>query len=170
MQGRIFLGDKTQSAPTYVFGGRDRMDEAYDRVRSVRGERYRYVRNFHPELPYAQYINYQDEMPVMQDWRRLAFAGKLNPVQMQFFARTKPREELFDPETDPYEVKNLADSPGHQHVLKAMRAALDSWIVDTKDLGGVPEKELIRRGLVRDMLATEYEARVKVHPTTPPVP
>jgi hypothetical protein len=40
----------------------------------------------------------------------------------------------------------------------------------TKDLGGVPEKELIARGLVRDVLSTEYDARVKLHPKTPPVP
>ena len=37
-------------------------------------------------------------------------------------------------------------------------------------LGEVPEKELIKRGLVRDVLSTEYDARVKLHPKTPPVP
>ena len=30
------------------------MDEAYDRIRSVRDKRYQYIRNFHPEIPYAQ--------------------------------------------------------------------------------------------------------------------
>jgi uncharacterized sulfatase len=170
MQGRVFLGEKTQPAPKYVFSCRDRMDETYDRIRSVRGERYRYVRNFHPELPYAQYINYMDQMPIMQEWRRLAFAGKLNPVQMQFFARTKPKEELYDLDADPHEVRNLADSSAHQAVLKEMRAALDKWIKDTKDLGEVPEQELINRGLVRDLLNNEYAERLKLHPKTPPVP
>jgi uncharacterized sulfatase len=170
MQGRVFLGDRTQPAPKFVFSARDRMDETYDRVRSVRGERFRYVRNFHPELPYAQYLNYLDEMPIMQDWRRLAFAGKLNRTQMLFFARTKPKEELYDLERDPYEVNNLAGSPEHEATLKGMRAALDKWMADTKDLGGVPETELIQRGLVRDVLSTEYEARIKLHPKTPPVP
>jgi hypothetical protein len=37
-----------------------------------------------------------------------------------------------------------------------MRAALDRWIEDTGDLGAVPERELIRRGLVADRLAA-YE-------------
>jgi uncharacterized sulfatase len=170
MQGRVFLGDKAQPAPKYVFSCRDRMDETFDRIRSVRGERYRYVRNFHPELPYAQYINYMDEMPILKEWRRLAFAGKLNPVQMQFFARTKPKEELYDLEADPHEVKNLADSPDHQATLKEMRAALDQWIKDTKDLGEVPEQELINRGLVEDKLNKEYAERLKLHPKTPPVP
>jgi len=33
-----------------------------------------------------------------------------------------------------------------------MRRALEKWINDTKDLGEFPETELIRRGLVRDVL------------------
>jgi hypothetical protein len=51
-----------------------------------------------------------------------------------------------------------------------MSDALDKWIKDTKDLGEVPEKELIKRGIVKDVLTTEYDARVKLHPTAPPVP
>jgi uncharacterized sulfatase len=172
MQGRVILGDKTGPAPKYVFAARDRMDETYDRVRSVRGERYRYVRNFHPELPYMQYINYMDEMPIMREWRRLAFEGKLNRTQMLFMSRTKPKEELYDLEKDPYEINNIAEAESVeiQRVRKEMSVALDKWIVDTKDLGEVPEKELIKRGLVRDLLTAEYDARVKLHPKTPPVP
>ncbi len=172
MQGRVFLGDKTQPAPKFLFAARDRMDETYDRIRSVRGERYRYVRNFHPELPYMQYINYMDEMPIMRDWRRLAFEGTLNKTQMLFMSRTKPKEELYDLEKDPHEINNLAtaESAELQKIRKEMSDALDKWIVDTKDLGEVPEKELIKRGLVKDVLSTEYDARVKLHPKTPPVP
>lgn len=170
MQGRVFLGDTARPAPSFLFAARDRMDEAYDRVRSVRSHRYRYVRNFHPELPYMQYINYQDEMPIMREWRRLAFEGRLNPTQMLFMSRTKPREELYDLETDPHEVRNLAGSPEQADILRQMRAALDRWIRDTKDLGEVSEQELIARGVVRDVLVTEYEARRKLHPKTPPVP
>ncbi len=172
MQGRVMLGDKTQPPPKYLFAARDRMDETYDRIRSVRGPRYRYIRNFHPELPYFQYINYMDEMPILQDWRRLAFAGKLNETQMLFMSRTKPREELYDLENDPYETVNLAlaESVQLQNVRQEMSAALDKWMVDTKDLGGVPEKELIQQGVVKDVLSTEYDARVKLHPKTPPVP
>jgi N-sulfoglucosamine sulfohydrolase len=172
MQGRVMLGDKTQPPPKYLFAARDRMDETYDRIRSVRGPRYRYVRNFHPELPYFQYINYMDEMPILQDWRRLAFAGQLNPTQMLFMSRTKPPEELYDLEKDPFEINNLAqaESAELQKVRQEMSAALDTWIVETKDLGAVPEKALIKQGIVKDVLSTEYDARVKLHPKTSPVP
>ena len=38
----------------YVFAARDRMDETFDRIRAVRDKRFKYIRNFYPELPYAQ--------------------------------------------------------------------------------------------------------------------
>jgi uncharacterized sulfatase len=172
MVGRCILGEKTGKAPEYVFGGRDRMDEAPDRVRTMRGMQYRYVRNFMPEVPYAQWINYQDEMPIMKDWRKLAFEGKLNDVQMAFFARTKPKEELYDLDADPFEVNNIANAESAliQKTKKAMSDALDKWIVDTKDLGEVPEAELIKRKIVKDVLTAEYAERVKLHPKTSPVP
>jgi uncharacterized sulfatase len=169
LQGQPVFGEKVVPRK-YCFSARDRMDETYDRIRSVRNERYRYLRNFHPELPYAQYINYMDEMPILKEWRRLAFDGKLNDVQRQFFAKTKPKEELYDLETDPHEIRNLAGSPDNQKVLAELRGALDRWMADTKDLGGIPERELIKQGLVRDLLSSEYEARIKLHPKTPPVP
>jgi N-sulfoglucosamine sulfohydrolase len=172
LQGRVFIGEKTGIAPKYLFAARDRMDETYDRIRSVRSERYRYIRNFHPELPYMQYINYMDEMPIMRDWRRLAFEGKLNKTQMLFMSPTKPQEELYDLDQDPHEINNLISSKSAeiQRIKQEMSNALDRWIVETKDLGAIPETELIKRGIVRDMLATEYEARIKLHPPTPPVP
>ena len=134
------------------------MDETPDRIRTVVGKQYQYIRNFQPELPYAQRVAYMEEMPTMQVWRKLNAEGKLNDVQKLFFAATKPKEELYDLTTDRHNVKNLAASPQHQAVLTEMRAALDKWMADTKDLGAIPERELVKRGLVADRL-TEYEQR-----------
>src|SRR5687767_5817636 len=134
------------------------MDETYDRIRAARDARYKYIRNYHPELPYAQKIAYMDEMPTMREWRRLNGEGKLEGPQKLFFAPSKPLEELYDTETDPHEVRNLAGSPAHQDKLRELRTALDDWIRRTGDLGQVPERDLIKRGLVADKLA-EYEER-----------
>lgn len=168
--GRILFGPKREAAPPFVVACRDRMDEAEDRIRSLRDERFRYVRNFRPDLPYFQYLNYLDEMPITKDWRRLAFEGKLNDVQKLFWSRTKPKEELYDLVSDPHEVKNLAGDPAQAKRLADFRTKLASWIVDTKDLGEVPERELIARGLVKDVLSGEYAERVKLHPAGSPVP
>jgi uncharacterized sulfatase len=152
MQGRAFLGPGKPPARQYVFAHRDRMDEAYDMMRAVRDSRYKYIRNFFPGRPYAQHIEYMEEMPTMREWRRLYkehmnalssdYGRALNPVQLLFFAPEKPAEELYDVAQDPHEVKNLASSPAHQAVLTRMRQALEARQKGTGDLGLVPEADL----------------------------
>jgi len=158
MPGRVIVGPKIGAEPKYVFAARDRMDETFDRIRGVRERRFHYIRNFYPELPYAQVVLYNEENPIMQAWRRGYAESKLNAVQKQFFAPAKPPEELYDAEADPHEINNLANSPEHRKKLLEMRAALDRWMKETNDLGAVPEAELIKRGLVADRLK-EYEER-----------
>jgi uncharacterized sulfatase len=160
MPGRVFLGPYAAPEREYIFAARDRMDETYDRIRCVRSRDFKYIRNFHPELPYAQRIAYLEEMPTMQIWRRLNAEDKLAGPQRFFFAKTKPAEELYDLNTDPHEINNLAGVPGHRKQLDQMRAALDQWMEQSQDLGAVPETELIRRGLVADKLK-EYEKRIQ---------
>jgi N-sulfoglucosamine sulfohydrolase len=155
MQAQAILGSQKKPPRQYAFAHRDRMDESYDTMRSVMSKRYHYIRNFHPDRPYAQYIDYLEEMPTMKEWRRLykdhlnalnANYGKaLNPAQLRFMAPEKPLEELYDLTADPHEINNLATSPRHQAILKQMRAALDKWRKDTKDLGLMPEMELRER-------------------------
>ncbi len=160
LQGQVFLGPNTAPERRYVFAARDRMDETYDRMRAVRDKQFKYIRNFHPELPYAQRIAYMDMMPTMQVWRRLNEEGKLVGPQKLFFAPNKPKAELYDLNQDPHEICNLADLPEQQEKLRELRAALDQWMAETKDLGGIREEELVKRGLVADKLS-EYAERKK---------
>lgn len=146
LQGRIMLGEKKAPQPKYVFGGRNRMDATSDDfIRTCRDKSHRYIRNFTPQIPYAQTIPYMEKMPIMQEWRRLHAEGTLIGPQTLFFQHPKPDEELYDLENDPHEIKNLANSPDHQHILKRMRAALDAWMKDTGDQGPIPEEQLIER-------------------------
>jgi N-sulfoglucosamine sulfohydrolase len=158
LQGVVFLGPRAQERK-YVFAARDRMDETYDRIRTVRTKQYQYIRNFHPELPYAQRIAYAEEMPTMQTWRRLNGEGKLTGAQKLFFAPSKPPEELYELSVDPDEIHNLVDSAAHQAVLKELRAELEKWIEEPRDLGAIPETELIKRGWVKDVLESYAERK-----------
>ena len=97
----------------------------------------------------------------MQLWRRLHAEGRLRGPQKHFFAATKPAEELYDLDTDPHEINNLAGSPQYVDKLIELRSVLDQWMEETNDLGAVPETELIRRGLVRNVLEA-YEQRKKI--------
>ena len=54
-------------------------------------------------------------------------------------AATRPPEELYDLQADPYEVHNLASSPRHGETLQELRALLQEWIAETKDQGAILE-------------------------------
>ena len=116
------------------------MDETYDRIRGVPRPRFHYIRNFHPEWPYAQIISYGELMPTMQEWRRLHAEGRLDPIQDAFFAPTKPAEELYDTEADPDEVHNLAGDPALEKILVAMRAALTAGWTRPATWGASPRR------------------------------
>lgn len=144
MQGKAFLGAAAEKPQQYIYGFRDRMDERVDLLRCVRDTRWKYIRNYRPDLIWAQYIGYMYEMPTMKVWQTLHDEGKLNDVQDRFF-RTKPAEELYDLQADPWEIRNLADDPAHRETLGRMRTELRRWILEIRDLGFLPEAELRTR-------------------------
>jgi N-sulfoglucosamine sulfohydrolase len=142
MQGRVLLGDRAVPPREYAFGARDRCDETVDRIRTVRDARYRYIRNFRPELPLLRPNGYKDTMyPMVALMQRLHAEGKLNPVQEVLMAPQRPVEELYDLAADPHEIRNLAASPlpELQAVRARLSAVLDQWIADTNDQGRIPE-------------------------------
>ena len=149
MQGQVFLGEKRAPDRPYIFASRDRMDETFDRIRAVRDTRFQYIRNFHPELPYSQVNAYNEQNPTMRVWRQLHEQGKLTGAPAAFFAPTKPPEELYDTSVDPDEIHNLATDPKFRKVLERLRGVMNRWITETKDLGEVPEEELLKRGILR---------------------
>jgi len=141
IQGRPFLGPQKAEPRDYIFAARDRMDEAYDLIRGVRDKRYKYIRNYMPHVTCAQDIDYMDQMPTMQEMRRLNAEGKLTGPQKLYFLETKPVEELYDTVADPDEVNNLAADPKYKDVLRRMRKVHRQWMKDTGDIGLVPEPE-----------------------------
>ncbi|HEX6971646.1 MAG TPA: sulfatase [Limnochordia bacterium] len=143
MQGQPFLGPQAQRRE-YVFAARDRHDEAYDMVRAVRDKRYKYIRHYHPELPYLLWIPYRNRHPVMEEMWRLHLEGKLEGPQTLMFRSPRPVEELYDVVADPDEIHNLADDPAHRDTLQRMRRALDEWRSAFGDMGDVPEAQMVK--------------------------
>jgi len=146
MQGHAFAGEHEAEAPAYSFGFRGRMDERYDLVRTVMNERYVYIRQYMPHRIYGQYIDYMFQTPTTKVWHELYHAGKLNEAQSHFWER-KPTEELYDLETDPDEVENLAGSKEHAAVLEEMRSAHVAWEREIRDIGFLPEAEIHSRSV-----------------------
>jgi arylsulfatase A-like enzyme len=144
MQGRAFMGSHTAPAPKMLFGFRGRMDERIDCVRTATDGRYVYVRHFMPHKPYGQHIAYMFNMPTTQVWKKQYDAGQLKPPRT-FFWETKPAEELYDLQSDRDEVNNLASAPAHRETLLRMRKAVHEHMVSTRDIGVLPECEVLAR-------------------------
>lgn len=145
MQGRVFLGPNADPEPEFVFAAQDRIDEATDRIRAVRDKRFKYLRNYRPDTPYGQSNAFRDNLATMQEIFRLHDAGLLLPPADWYYRATKPLEELYDTQSDPFELDDLAARPEHQERLARMRAAHEQWLADTGDLGAIPESELAER-------------------------
>ncbi len=141
MQGRAFLGQKKTKEPEYVHMFRDRMDERYDMSRATRSVRYRYIRNYYPYKIYGQHLFYLWKALNITSWQKACKRGECTEVQ-QVFWQTKPSEELYDTENDPWEINNLADDSNYLDVLSEMRAANLQWISEIKDTGFIPEQLL----------------------------
>ena len=138
VQGHAFAGKYEAPPQPYLYGFRGRMDERYDMVRSVRGQRYIYIRNFMPHRIYGQFVEYMFRTTTTAVWHQLYHEGKLSPPRTHFW-ETKPAEELYDLAEDPDETRNLADSPEHTAVLERLRTALREWSLSIRDLGFLPE-------------------------------
>jgi len=144
MQGQAFLGSQQAQPREYVYCFRGRMDERYDMMRAVRDKRFKYIRNYMPHRIYGQHLNYLWRMPTTQSWEAAFLSGKTNDVQSIFW-QTKPAEELYDTQADPWEVNNLADDPNYHDVLQRMRAANREHLLAIRDSGFLPEAEMMDR-------------------------
>lgn len=145
MQGRSFLGRDIGDGPACVMGARDRVDEAIDTVRCVRDKRFLYARNFYPHLSHAAPEGFSDQSPMRRELTRLAREGKLGPAQGVYTSPVRAVEELYDIEADPFQINNLAATATGAAVVGEMRERLRSWIIETRDLGLIPEADLWSR-------------------------
>lgn len=139
LQGQAFLGAAATAPREYVFGARDRIDEANEVSRSVRDGQYLYIRNFMPDQSWNQPEAFSDQLALRREITRLAKEGKLNAARLAYAGPTKPAEALYDTANDPAQLKNLAGDPALQPVIERMRHALRAWQLESRDLGLIPE-------------------------------
>ena len=145
LQGKAFLGKyKAESKREYLFTASDRFDENPDRIRAVRNDKFKYIRNYFPENSHALNVAYRRQMVLMRHLTSLHLQGKLSKEHDLWFRVPKLREELYDLENDPFELNNLSDKPEYSNQLNNLSKVLDDWIKEIDDLGRIPEKELYK--------------------------
>ena len=140
LQGESFVASDRQ----YVFASRDRIDAIADRQRAVRDERYKYIRSWYPAQEEGHPLAYRDDIDMVQEMRAMFEAGELDADQRRWFEPVG-EERLYDLESDPHELRNLAADPAHAGTLSRLRTALEMWMANIGDLGDVPESELVDR-------------------------
>jgi N-sulfoglucosamine sulfohydrolase len=115
----------------WIFAERNWHDYAA-RGRSVRSERFQYIRNDDHDLaltPPADAVR----SPTFQAMRRLRDEGKVTLAQRACFLHPRPADELYDADADPHELHNVAGDPRFTKVLNEMRQALADWERQTDD-------------------------------------
>ncbi len=152
MQGEVFLGDRAGSPREYAFGARDRCDETVFRFRTVRDERYRYIRNFTPDRPFLQPNDYKErQYPVwtlLQELRARgqahAGAGGLGRADDARGGAVRHQERSARDE----EPGQLSGARGR---ARRMRGVLARWIEESNDQGRElePEDLAARKGVTR---------------------
>jgi len=105
-------------------------------IRTVRSDRYRYIVNLTPE---ATFKNATDNQAWFAEWRAAAEAGDGFAQAQVARHSTRPKEELYDVEADPWCQRDLARDDDHREAKLALRLALHAWMADQGDTGQLIE-------------------------------
>ena len=133
MQSRVFLGPNADPPRRYVFTHRDRHDEVVQRIRSVRSERYRYIRNYIPERPFMFYHGHQRAMyPVISLLDRLHKEGKLDAVQGATDGPASAGRRTLRPEERPPRNQQPGRLRRSGHTAGRWRNSAPPWTAGSK--------------------------------------
>lgn len=142
LDGQAFVGQyRAKEDRNYIHAAGDRFDAKVDMIRAVRDKRYKYLRNYYPEKPYYLPVAYRENMPIMKELLRMRDAGELNRNQALWFRDKKDRIELFDLESDPHELYNLAENPAYAEKVAELSAECDRWMKEIDDKGLMDESD-----------------------------
>ncbi|MGJ8680190.1 sulfatase family protein [Paraglaciecola sp.] len=134
IEGKSFkqlFSNPKKSFRKYAFSERN-FHDFEDHGRTVRSQRYRYIRNNYNDLPATP----SGDTMYHETWAelvRLHNAGMLNKHQSRPFIAPRAKHELYDLKNDPYELKNLAADPKYKKILNEHSAALEDWIKESAD-------------------------------------
>lgn len=147
LDGKSFLpvlsGD-AETHQTHVFGihtNRGVCNGTNYPVRSVRTERYKYIWNLGHDRPFINNLTQTDKGGYFESWLEKGEAGDVDALRQYRSYVTRPEEELYDLEEDPFELTNLADDPSLQATKDDLREALDDWMDRQGDTGMDMERQ-----------------------------
>lgn len=109
----------------------------YYGIRSVRSDKYLYIRNLTPE---GRFTCTTFQTDFFTSWVSAAETDPHAAHQVERYA-VRPPEELYDVRKDPFQQHNLASDPAYGKTLKKMSALLDDWMCSQGDKGQETEMD-----------------------------
>ena len=145
--GKPFLGPGRSPSRKYIYGTRDRVDEAFDTARSLRDERFLYIRNYLPHLSYSQASVFCDVADIQAEINRV---NRETPESLSSSARSyanasRSWEEFYDCKSDPLNEHNLIGSSRSEEEEAALERMRRDFATERKkvgDLGALPESQM----------------------------
>jgi len=146
MQGRVMFGPDKEPPAKYIYSAMDRMGEIFFRSRTVRSDRFRYIRNFHNgfSVNAASTANWKATNPIFHLIDVLGERNQLDSVQRKMVLPL-PQEELYDIQKDPEELVNLAADSDYAQELVQLRRQLETWQKDVKDYGMMEDSPELKK-------------------------
>jgi N-sulfoglucosamine sulfohydrolase len=111
-------------------------------IRSIRGTRYRYIRNFTPEVTFQNVVT---PGKVFQSWIRAGENGNPLAAKLAREFQHRPAEELYDCEADPWNRKNLIEDQSLAPLAADLKRRLDAWMKSQGDEGQATEEKALTR-------------------------
>lgn len=114
-------------------------------IRSVRSKKYKYILNLNSNSDFFNLVTTRSH-GIYQKWLQES-AGDNERYQYVSRYLHRPKEELYDIISDPYELNNLADDPAYEAVKQELAAELYGWMKRQGDKGIDTEMEALGRQL-----------------------
>lgn len=167
LDGRSFvpvLTGKTNQHKQFSYGimttrGINDGSDAYG-IRTVRDERYRLIWNLHYETKFTNACTTAD---FFQSMAAAAKSGDKHAKWVVNRYHHRPEFELFDCESDPLEMHNLADDPQHAKAVARLKKQLMEWMAEQGDAGVETELDALSRqgryrGLTREAAMQKWKS------------
>jgi len=133
LDGRSFLpvvtGEKS-SHHQYIYGvhtTKGIIQGSYYPIRSVRDERFKYIRNLNPDGRFTNLITESAFQAGWGSWKKKAQKDPFAAWRVRLY-QERPPEEVYDLKHGPYELHNLAGDSAYQEVKTRLSQNLDNWM------------------------------------------
>ncbi|MEQ9296936.1 MAG: sulfatase [Cyclobacteriaceae bacterium] len=115
----------------YIFAERN-WHNCDEHIRTIRSQRYKLIKNAYLDVPFGTPADIGNS-PSFKSLLAEKNNNNLTKAQQVLFQNPRPEYELYDLESDPYELNNLIGNNSLDSIADQLKNKLEEWIVETND-------------------------------------